>query len=166
MGYIMMSRIKRLIGTVMMCSLTCVFSGSATWAETSSISPNNTLSAAEVIKIQLTALQQNDTPSQDAGIERTWDFAHPANKSMTGPLAKFAAMIKGAAYSPLIDHREHRINLISDQTDKKLFDVIIVSKNGVVLGYSWEVMKVLDGRFSGAWMTTAVSPPVNLGQAS
>jgi hypothetical protein len=39
--------------------------------------PNPVLSPAEVVSIQLTALQANDTPETNAGIAQTWAFAQP-----------------------------------------------------------------------------------------
>jgi hypothetical protein len=41
--------------------------------------PDPALSPAEVIAIQLDALQANDTPERDAGIAQTFAFAHPDN---------------------------------------------------------------------------------------
>ena len=53
------------------------------------LSPNSTISPKEVIKIQLSGLQQNDLEYKDSGIEQTWKFAHPNNKKVTGPLSNF-----------------------------------------------------------------------------
>ena len=50
--------------------------------------PDPALSPAEVVAIQLDALQTNDTPEADAGIAQTWAFAHPDNKRVTGPLPR------------------------------------------------------------------------------
>ena len=38
------------------------------------LSPNNTISPKEVVKIQLTGLQQNDLKYKDSGIEQTWNL--------------------------------------------------------------------------------------------
>ena len=57
--------------------------------------PNPDITPAEVIAIQLHGLQYNDTPEIDAGIHQTWEFAHPRNRAMTGPLPRFATMLKG-----------------------------------------------------------------------
>ena len=50
--------------------------------------PDPALSPAEVIAIQLSALQANDTPGPDAGIAQTFAFAHPDNRRVTGPLPR------------------------------------------------------------------------------
>ncbi len=37
---------------------------------------------------------KNDNPYKDRGIIQTWEFAHPNNRKMTGPLESFKNMIK------------------------------------------------------------------------
>ena len=57
------------------------------------IKPNSQLLPEEVVLIQLIALQKNNIPYEDAGIEQTWKFAHPENRKFTGPLLKFILMM-------------------------------------------------------------------------
>jgi hypothetical protein len=123
------------------------------------------LSPAEVVEIQLSALQTNDSPEADAGIARTWAFAHPDNKRMTGPLPRFARMIKSPAYRLLLDHRAHEIEEIARSDDGVVFAVTVTADSGEVVIYQWQVGKVAEGEDAGAWMTTAVSPPVPAGKA-
>ena len=47
--------------------------------------PTTLILPAEVIKIQLVGLMDNDKNFKDSGIEQTWNFAHPDNKKNTGP---------------------------------------------------------------------------------
>ena len=58
--------------------------------------------------IQLKSLQNNNVPYKDAGIEQTWEFAHPDNKKMTGPLEKFKQMIYSKSYKILISHKSNK----------------------------------------------------------
>ena len=71
--------------------------------------PNTTILPAEVIKIQLDGLMNNDKEFKDSGIEQTWNFAHPSNKKNTGPLPKFKKMIKGNSYKMLLNHLTHTV---------------------------------------------------------
>ena len=64
------------------------------------IKPSENLSAYDVIKIQLDALKNNDV--NDTGIKQTWLFAHPENKKMTGPYARFRIMLYDVHYSCLL----------------------------------------------------------------
>jgi hypothetical protein len=59
------------------------------------LKPNNQIKPDEVVKIQLSGLQKNDSNFKDSGIEQTWNFAHPNNKKVTGPLPNFKRMLKG-----------------------------------------------------------------------
>jgi hypothetical protein len=127
--------------------------------------PDPSLSPAEVIAIQLSALQANDTPEPDAGIAQTFVFAHPDNKRVTGPLPRFAQMIKGPRYQLLLNHRAHEINEVYRDDDQAAFAVIVTSSDGEVVGFRWAVARVADGEHAGAWMTIAVSPPVPVGNA-
>ena len=127
--------------------------------------PDPALSAAEVVETQLSALQRNDTPEAEAGIVQTWAFAHPDNKRMTGPLPRFAQMIKGPPYRMLIDHQAHEVEEVSRTDDAVVFAVTVTTDSSEVLIYQWQVRKVAQGRNAGAWMTSAVSPPVSGGNA-
>jgi Domain of unknown function (DUF4864) len=127
--------------------------------------PDPALSPEDVVAIQLNALQTNDTPETDAGIAQTWAFAHPDNKRVTGPLPRFAQMIKGPLYQILLGHRSHEIREVSATDDQAVFAVIVTSPTGEVVAYRWSVAKVADGENAGAWMTTAVSPPLPIGDA-
>ena len=59
------------------------------------LKPSRDIKPSEVVKIQLSGLQKNDLEFEDSGIEQTWNFAHPNNKKVTGPLPNFKMMIKG-----------------------------------------------------------------------
>ena len=58
------------------------------------LKPSSGIKPVEVVRIQLTGLQQNDLEFKDSGIAPTWTFAHPNNKKVTGPLDNFKTMIK------------------------------------------------------------------------
>ena len=63
------------------------------------LKPSSDIKPSEVVKIQLNGLQKNDLDFKDSGIEQTWNFAHPNNKKVTGPLPNFKRMIKGDCIS-------------------------------------------------------------------
>ena len=68
------------------------------------LKPNSDIKPSEVVKIQLNGLQKNNLNFKDSGIEQTWNFAHPNNKKVTGPLPNFKRMIKGDSYQMMLDH--------------------------------------------------------------
>jgi Domain of unknown function (DUF4864) len=128
------------------------------------LGPDPALSPAEVVAIQLNALQANEAET-DAGIAQTWAFAHPDNRRMTGPLPRFAQMIKGPQYRMLLNHRSHEFREVSRTDEDAVFAVTVTTATGDVVGYRWTLAKVRDGEHAGAWMTITVSPPVPVGQA-
>ena len=63
------------------------------------INPNPNIKPKEVVSIQLDSLKNNNFPYKDAGIEQTWNFAHPSNRLYTGPLSNFTKMMKSNSYN-------------------------------------------------------------------
>ena len=130
------------------------------------LSPNNTISPKEVVKIQLSGLQQNDLKYKDSGIEQTWQFAHPNNKRVTGPLSNFKMMIKSDSYGMMINHLSHTITEVGSSDKWAQFEVIILDKDKIYHKFNWQVEKyTLDGSLKDCWLTTMVSSPIPLGSS-
>ena len=127
--------------------------------------PNIALKPFEVLSIQLDSLQRNNVPYKDAGIEQVWEFAHPENKKITGPLKKFKEMIYGENYEMLIDHENSEITILSEDSSISVYKVFILSRDKKKYSYIWQVEKVKEqGKFLNCWMTTVVSSPEYLGE--
>jgi len=130
------------------------------------LNPNSNIKPKEVVKIQLSGLQQNDLQFKDSGIEQTWNFAHPNNKKVTGPLNNFKMMIKGASYQMMIDHLSHTITEVGSSNKWAQFEVIILDKNKIYHKFNWQVEKyTMDGNLKDCWLTTMVSSPIPLGNS-
>ena len=128
--------------------------------------PNNSILPAEVIKIQLIGLMNNDKEFEDSGIEQTWNFAHPNNKKNTGPLTNFKMMIKGNSYQMLLNHLSHTITELGSSENWAQFEVIILDKDKIYHKFNWQVEKFsMEGPLQGCWLTTVVSSPVSLGSS-
>jgi hypothetical protein len=130
------------------------------------LKPNRNINPKEVVKIQLTGLQKNDFNFKDSGIEQTWNFAHPNNKKVTGPLPNFKRMIKGDTYQMMLDHLSHTITELGRNDNWAQFEVIILDKNKIYHKFNWQVEKYsLDGSLKDCWLTTMVSNPIPLGSS-
>ncbi len=130
------------------------------------LNPSSTITPKEVVKIQLSGLQQNDLEFKDSGIEQTWNFAHPNNKKVTGPLNNFKRMIKGASYQMMIDHLSHTITEVGGSNKSVQFEVIILDKNKIYHKFNWQVEKYTEeGSLKDCWLTTMVSSPIPLGSS-
>ena len=130
------------------------------------LNPNSSITPKEVVKIQLEGLKQNDLNYKDSGIEQTWNFAHPNNKKVTGPINNFKIMIKGDSYQMMIDHLSHTITELGKSENKAQFEVILLDKNKIYHKFNWQVEKyLLDGNLKDCWLTTMVSNPIPLGSS-
>ena len=128
--------------------------------------PTNSILPAEVIKIQLVGLMDNDRDFKDSGIEQTWNFAHPDNKKITGPLPNFKMMIKGNSYNMLLNHLSHKITELRSSDKRAQFEVTILDKDKIYHKFNWQVEKyTVDGPLKDCWLTTAVSNPIPLGSS-
>tara|TARA_B100001057_G_scaffold486812_1_gene568560 strand:+ start:1122 stop:1595 length:474 start_codon:yes stop_codon:yes gene_type:complete len=130
------------------------------------LKPRSDIKPVEVVEIQLTGLQENDNNFKDSGIEQTWNFAHPNNKKVTGPLDNFKRMIKGASYQMMINHLSHTITMLESGDNWVQFEVIILDKDKIYHKFNWQVEKYLsDGPLKDCWLTTMVSSPIPLGSS-
>ena len=97
---------------------------------------------AEVVKIVIEALANNDQPFADAGIATTFAFASPTNKLNTGPLSKFTRMVKNQVYGIMVDHLEHQFSKVVLTGNKAYQMVRIVGASGAEVllklqAYAW-----------------------------
>ena len=129
------------------------------------IKPNSNLKPFDVLMIQLNSLKNNNNPYKDAGIEQTWEFAHPINKASTGPLERFKEMLYSASYKILISHENNKITILKEESNKFVYKVYVLSKDKKKYFYIWEIEKVeKEGKFKNCWMTTGVSDPIYVGE--
>ena len=129
------------------------------------IKPDANLKPFEVLMIQLNSLKNNNNPYKDAGIEQTWEFAHPINKVATGPIERFKQMIYSNSYKILISHENNKTIILKETPNKFIYKVYILSKDKKKYYYIWQIEKVeREGRFKDCWMTTGVSDPIYLGK--
>ena len=127
------------------------------------IKPNPDIKPVDVIKIQLTSLMKNNDPYLNAGIEQTWEFAHPSNRVFTGPIQKFTQMMYAPSYAVMLNHLKHDIIDVKLDNNSAFFFIELTSEDGRMYGFKWtlKIVKV-DGPYKNCWMTTSVSTPMPL----
>ena len=130
------------------------------------LKPSIRIEPEQVIKIQLSALMQNDNPYKDRGIVQTWEFAHPNNQKVTGPLERFKNMIKTDSYSMLLNHSNHEILEVHISNKVATFEVTVLDENKKYYKFTWQVEKYKgEGVLKDCWLTTAVSQPIPVGSS-
>jgi Domain of unknown function (DUF4864) len=117
--------------------------------------PRPELTPDQVVDTQLVALQFNDRPTKDAGIATTFRFASPDNRKTTGPVEKFALIVKGPAYRPLINHRIAGYGLMVVKETLALIRVTVVAADGQAIEYEFRLSK---DPASNCWFTDGVIP--------
>ena len=130
------------------------------------VKPNNGIEPYQVVKIQLRSLKNNDEPFKNAGIEQTWEFAHPNNKKFTGPLERFKILLNSDSYSMMLNHIDHKIIEVKTTDSTAAYEVTILGVEKKYYKFRWIVEKYdIEGPLKDCWLTTAVSQPVSLGSS-
>lgn len=120
--------------------------------------PSPSLSPEEVVRIQVEALRQNDEPYDDAGIEAAFRFASPSNRRATGPLPRFAEMIR-RGYADMLGFERAEYGPMRVEGDRASQWVTLVQPDGLRTEYVFGLSRQEGGACDGCWMTDAVIRP-------
>jgi hypothetical protein len=118
--------------------------------------PSPELAPAEVVKIQLSALKENN--ASNAGIELTFRFASPENRSTTGPLERFVRMVRSHPYDRLINHLSVGYEPMQISGDEAYQAITVKDSIGEQTTYLWVLGRQEKGEYADCWMTDAVLP--------
>ena len=120
------------------------------------LQPSPSLTPQEVVQVQIDALRRNDIPSADAGIKRSFRFASPSNRLVTGPIDHFIEIVRSPAYSPLLNSISATVADSQVEGEQAKVLVQIVSGSGREVYYLFLLSKQQNGEYRGCWMTDAV----------
>lgn len=120
--------------------------------------PSPSFPPEAVVEAQLQALRANN-------VAAVFAFASPENKSKTGPVERFAAMLQHSHYKPLVRHTKAtslRRLQISTTAYMELVEVVSCcpeKRASEPFLYVWVVSKQPEtSAFPGSWMIDAVHP--------
>lgn len=115
--------------------------------------PSPELTPREVVQIQLQAFGNNN--AEDEGIEIGFRFASPQNRRRTGPLPRFASMLKGPAYGVMLEHdrAEYAVLLVQDEIAMQRVQLF---RGDTVAVYDFYLRRQNLSDCQGCWMTEAV----------
>ena len=120
------------------------------------LSPNPSLSPQQVVEFQLEALRHNNEPTTDAGIQRSFRFASPANRLATGPLSHFSDIVHSAPYSALLGSQSSDVRGVIVQGSEAKVYVTVTSANGSQLNFLFMLSRQGEGDYRDCWMTDSV----------
>ena len=123
--------------------------------------PDASLGPREVIQAVIRALENCNSPSPNAGIFTTYQFASPANRANTGPYGNFLRLVKNPAFAPLLarhatefeelavvgDHAEQEVNVRTDDGRNARFYFVL----------SRQTSQQTQGRCAACWMVDQVN---------
>ena len=118
--------------------------------------PSPDLAPVEVIRIQMEALQNNDDPTEDAGIATAFRFASPGNRAATGPLARFTDMVHGPVYRDLLGFERADYGVLRVEGDVAVQEVTVTHADGRRVTFLFGLSRQEGGACEGCWMTDAV----------
>lgn len=116
--------------------------------------PKPELTAEQVVKTVMDAMQQND--DHDSGIATAFRFASPANHEATGPLDRFIQMVKTPAYSPMLNFKSIEFGPMRQNEAEAEQQITIIASDGAKITYVFGLSKQAGGPYKDCWMTDAV----------
>ena len=125
--------------------------------------PAPSLSPGEVVRIQLEALRYNDP--QDRGIAVAFRFASPANRTNTGPLERFVAMIRNGPYALMLRFREVSYGPVESKGFRARQRVTLADA-GRSTTYWFYLSRQSEKPYVDCWMTDAVYVEPFAGQSA
>jgi hypothetical protein len=129
---------------------------SALSSEPLDLGPNPGLSPQQVVEFQLDALRHNDEPTPDAGIQRSFRFASPSNRLVTGPLSHFSEIVHSAPYSALLGSQASDVRGVIVQGSEAKVYVSVTSASGSQLNFLFLLSRQSQGDYRDCWMTDSV----------
>jgi len=115
--------------------------------------PDPSLTPEQVVGLQLEALRRNDDPYPDAGIATAFAFASEANRSATGPVARFTAMLKNSLYRPMLGDSPAQFGPVQVEGDVARTQVVLFGGDGRLVAYDFTLSRDPTTR---CWVTDSV----------
>lgn len=119
------------------------------------IQPIPELSPEQVIRLQLRGLQRN-RERDNLGIAAAYAFASPANKMNTGPLERFARMLKNPLYRPMLNHRQAYFEPVKVENEDAQQRVILIDQENNPNVYLFTLSLQKYAPYWNCWMTDGV----------
>ena len=120
--------------------------------------PSPDLTATDVVLAQLEGLRSEPRAGGDAGsgVQQVWAFASPGNQAATGPVHRFAEMLRGSSYVALLEHRAAQLGPLLEQGDEAQQEVLVLGADDRTVGFTWVLARQATGPYAGCWLTEGV----------
>jgi ferredoxin len=114
-------------------------------------------SAEDVLRAVLGALQRNDAPRDDAGIETAFRFLSPGYRDeVGGTLSSFREHVTDPIHGSLVDHREAKRGRLFTEGNLAREKVVVTDESGEETTYEFTLSKPQEGRGADCWLVDGI----------
>jgi len=125
---------------------------------TGPVAPSPALSPSAVVLAQLEGLrvEPRDGDGAGPGMLCAWAFASPGNREATGPVDRFAGMLRSSLYRGLLEHRAAQLGPPRMTGEQAQQEVLVLTADDRTMGFTWVLGRQSDPPYAGCWMTDGV----------
>ncbi len=120
------------------------------------VHPEPSMGPHEVVELQIKAMQKNDYPYENHGIEVAYRFASPANRENTGPIKRFTQMVNNEIYSSLLNARQYGLDAVEIEGDIAVQKVTLIDAEDNPVVYYFQLSRQKEGAYQDCWLTDSV----------
>jgi len=128
----------------------------ASMHQAASLQPQPSFGPQEVVDLQVKAMQRNNYPYENHGIEIAYRFASPENRRNTGPLERFQQMVNNDIYRSLLNAQRYGLDDVEVDGDVAVQKVTLIDVEDQPVVYFFQLSKQQDGPYKDCWMTDSV----------
>ena len=121
-----------------------------------SMKPKPSMGPQEVVDLQMKAMQRNNYPYENHGIEVAYRFASPANKENTGPIQRFTQMVNNEIYNSLLNARQYGLDAVEVEGNVAVQKVTLIDQQKKPVVYFFQLSKQEEGTYKDCWLTDGV----------
>ena len=158
------SRVLKILAllTAFLCTALLTTNSQASSLVNPDLQPHPSLTPQDVVEYQLAALKD----TANGGIEATFRFASPANKRMTGPLARFTRLFDATQFQAMLKNTGTQIKLVSNDGFNSVLLAGVVDDSGALHWYRFQLSKQTESPYANCWMTDSVMAVAHPGKSA
>lgn len=118
--------------------------------------PDPLLSPADVVRLGLDALRENDAPYADHGVETVYALASPGVRRATGPFPRFTGLVH-RNYRPLLAIDRVGTTPVEQSGDRASQEVTVVDADGEEVVYEFRLVRQSGGVTDRCWLVDGVT---------
>ena len=119
--------------------------------------PPADLAPEGVVALVLAALQRNDLPHPDAGIETLYAFSAARLRAQVGDLPTFKRVLHNELYAPLLEHTQARAEPLERRGRAARQTVVVEAKDGAAAPYLFSLVEQPQADAPPLWLLSGLA---------